>query len=44
MGRGAPGEAGSGGLDAAFACLRRPEEHIKVLIRPGVAGAGVSAV
>ncbi|MCX4721380.1 hypothetical protein [Streptomyces virginiae] len=38
------GEAGLGGLDAAFASLRRPEEHIEVLIRPGLAGAGVSAV
>ncbi|WP_406076223.1 hypothetical protein [Streptomyces virginiae] len=35
------GEAGLGGLDAAFASLRRPEEHIEVLIRPGLAGAGV---
>ncbi|MFE5859240.1 hypothetical protein ACFQ77_01625 [Streptomyces virginiae] len=31
----------AGGLDAAFASLRRPEEHIEVLIRPGLAGAGV---
>lgn len=37
------GEAGSGGLDAAFASLRRPEEHIKVLIRPGREGTGVVA-
>ncbi|WP_424215172.1 zinc-binding dehydrogenase [Streptomyces sp. BI20] len=28
------GQAGLGGLDAAFASLRRPEEHVKVLIRP----------
>ncbi|MFD7261083.1 zinc-binding dehydrogenase [Streptomyces sp. NPDC059874] len=38
------GEAGFGGLDAAFASLRRPEEHIKVLIRPGLAGEGVTPV
>ncbi|MER5488841.1 zinc-binding dehydrogenase [Streptomyces sp. NPDC002812] len=37
------GEAGFGGLDAAFASLRRPEEHIKVLIRPGQGGTGVTA-
>ncbi|MGW1770487.1 zinc-binding dehydrogenase [Streptomyces sp. NPDC002104] len=35
------GEAGFGGLDAAFASLRRPQEHIKVLIRPGREGNGV---
>lgn len=33
------GETGLEGLDAAFASLRRPEEHIKVLIRPGLTGA-----
>lgn len=38
------GEAGLGGLDAAFASLRRPEEHIKVLIRPGLEGAGINPV
>ncbi|MFB6614298.1 zinc-binding dehydrogenase [Streptomyces sp. NPDC056367] len=38
------GEAGFGGLDAAFASLRRPEEHIKVLIRPGLQGEGITAV
>ncbi|MFD8634168.1 zinc-binding dehydrogenase [Streptomyces sp. NPDC059533] len=38
------GEAGFGGLDAAFASLRRPEEHIKVLIRPGLRGDGINAV
>ncbi|MET9688338.1 hypothetical protein ABZY81_07675 [Streptomyces sp. NPDC006514] len=38
------GEADFGGLDAAFASPCRPEEHIKVLIRPGPAGSGVSAV
>ncbi|MEU7727761.1 zinc-binding dehydrogenase [Streptomyces sp. NPDC040724] len=37
------GEAGFGGLDAAFASLRRPEEHIKVLIRPGLPGTGIGA-
>ncbi|MCX5197074.1 hypothetical protein OOK31_24780 [Streptomyces sp. NBC_00249] len=31
-------EAGLGALDAAFASLRRPEEHIKVLIRPELPG------
>ncbi|AWZ04962.1 hypothetical protein DRB96_09065 [Streptomyces sp. ICC1] len=29
------------GPDAAFASLRRPEEHVKVLIRPGLAGNAV---
>ncbi|MFJ4777803.1 zinc-binding dehydrogenase [Streptomyces sp. NPDC088762] len=38
------GEAGFGGMDAAFAALRRPEEHIKVLIRPERAGAGITKV
>ncbi|MEV7526252.1 zinc-binding dehydrogenase [Streptomyces sp. NPDC091371] len=38
------GEAGFGGLAAAFASLRRPEEHIKVLIRPDLAGEGVTPV
>ncbi|WP_329388803.1 hypothetical protein OG625_34470 [Streptomyces sp. NBC_01351] len=38
------GEAGFGGLDAAFASLRRPQEHIKVLIRPGLSGTGINAV
>lgn len=37
------GEAGFAGLDAAFASLRRPEEHIKVLIRPELGGNGVVA-
>ncbi|MFJ1865354.1 zinc-binding dehydrogenase [Streptomyces sp. NPDC088097] len=35
------GEAGFGGLEAAFASLRRPEEHIKVLIRPGREGVEI---
>ncbi|GLV99408.1 zinc-binding dehydrogenase [Streptomyces lavendulae] len=35
------GEAGFGGLGEAFASLRRPERHIKVLIRPGLPGAGL---
>ncbi|MEU2830643.1 hypothetical protein ABZ667_18520 [Streptomyces lavendulae] len=35
------GEAGFGGLDEAFASLRRPERHIKVLFRPGLPGAGL---
>ncbi|WP_405982134.1 zinc-binding dehydrogenase [Streptomyces sp. NBC_00158] len=35
------GEAGFGALEAAFDSLRRPEEHIKVLIRPGLDGVEV---
>ncbi|MER6996704.1 zinc-binding dehydrogenase [Streptomyces sp. NPDC000410] len=36
------GEAGYGGVDAAFAALRRPDDHIKVLIRPGLAGTALT--
>ncbi|MFG2617567.1 zinc-binding dehydrogenase [Streptomyces sp. NPDC048507] len=36
------GEAGFGGLDAAFASLRSPQDHIKVLIRPGRSGTGIT--
>lgn len=37
------GRAGFAGLDAAFASLRSPEDHIKVLIRPDLGGTAVVA-
>ncbi|MFE5022107.1 hypothetical protein ACFRAO_01925 [Streptomyces sp. NPDC056656] len=34
------GQVGLGGVSAALDTLRQPDDHVKVLVRPGLPGAG----
>ncbi|MCX4642168.1 MULTISPECIES: hypothetical protein [unclassified Streptomyces] len=35
------GQVGLGGVSAALDTLRRPDDHVKVLVRPGLPGTGL---
>ncbi|MFE4248261.1 hypothetical protein ACFRU3_02015 [Streptomyces sp. NPDC056910] len=35
------GQVGLGGVSAALDTLRRPDDHMKVLVRPGLPGTGL---